>query len=112
MWVLLFAAAIVGASTFLLPQVEGYGTVWQQAVLLGAYSIVSALTSSSFAESHRSVVLIMAFVLNVIAFLLPGALLWVVLAKRSPRLAQTACAVWCVTYLCLLFILFPAHDGP
>jgi hypothetical protein len=110
--VLLFTAGAVGASTVFLPSVTGYGTVLFQAVALGAWGIVAALTSGKYADLHHAPVWSAAFILNLILFLIPALIIWIVFRNRSPKACSSALLVWFVFYIASLFFLFPATDGP
>ena len=104
--------AIVAVSTVFLPCVSGYGTVLGQFVVLGAWSIVAALTSGSFADHHDGLVWLVSALLNVGLFLLPASAVALATRRWWPRANVVALAIWCVFYLTALFVLFPATDGP
>ena len=110
--VLLAAAGAVGASTGALPSVTGYGTVLFQVVALGAWGLVAAATSGMFADTHRPVVWSVAFLLNVLLFVVPAGLIRLASRKRWPIGSSITILAWCVFYLASLFWLFPATDGP
>ena len=81
-------------------------------VALGAWAIVAQLTSDRFADLHHSVVWPVAMTLNVVVFLLIAAPLWAIFRKRAPQMATLGIYCWLALYLGMLFILFPATDGP
>jgi len=108
---LLLTAGAVGASTVFLPSVTGYGTVPFQTVVLGARGIVAALTSGEYADLHHGSVWAMAFILNLILFLVPALIIWIVFRKRSPKACSSVILVWFVFYMASMFF-FPATDGP
>src|SRR4051812_24841071 len=110
--VLLAAAGAVGASTAVLPSVTGYGTILFQVVALGAWGLVAAVTSGMYAHTHHPVVWSVAFLLNVILFIVPAGLMWLTSRRRWPIGSSLAILAWCTFYLASLFWLFPATDGP
>ena len=109
LWV---SSLLVAASTLALPFVSGYGTTLSQTVVLGAWSIVAAITSDAFADLHKPLVWLVAVVLNVLLFLVPAAA--ILLATRGVRVAIRTVALlgWLVLYVASLFVLFEATDGP
>ncbi len=109
---LLSTAGTVGASTLILPTVCGYGTTLFQIVVLGAWSIVASLTSGAYADLHKGPVWVVSFVLNILLFLVPALMVWVVSRKRWPMICTWFLITWCLFYLSSLFFLFPATDGP
>jgi len=110
--VLLICAIVVALSTFILPSVRGYGTVLFQVVALGAWGILAAITSGQYADFHHAQVWTLALVLNVLIFLIPASLIWLVTRRKWAAQGAVATAVWCALYLSCLFFLFPATDGP
>ena len=110
--ILLAATALVGVSTAVLPNVTGYGTNLFQVVALGAWGIVAAVTSGLYADTHHPVVWSVAFVLNVLLFIVPGGIIWLLGRRRWPIGSSVAILAWCAFYLASLFYLFPATDGP
>ena len=109
---LLLGAIAVAASTAVLPSIGGYGTVLFQAVVLGAWGILAAVTSGQYADLHHGPLWVIAFLLNVILFLVPAALLWLVTRRRWPMVCAALLIAWCAFYLLSLFLFFPATDGP
>jgi len=110
--VLIVAMTIVGASTAILPSITGYGTQLFQLVVLGAWGIVAAITSDMFADQHDSIVWTVAFIINVILFTLPAVAIFFTSKSRLPKMTNILTLGWLVFYLNMLFILFPAIDGP
>jgi hypothetical protein len=110
--VLLATAGVVGASTFVLPLVGGYGTTLFQVVTLGALSLVTAMTSDMYADTHGQVVWSVVFLLNMLLFAMPAGLIWLRSRKRWPDGSSIAILTWSVFYLACLFWFFPATDGP
>lgn len=106
------AALVVAASTACLPFISGHGTVLHQAVVLGAHSLVAHIVSFSFAESHKIVVWLVAIAVNVGLFLAPAVLLLVGARLFSMKAQIGVVVMWGILYLCLLFFLCPATDGP
>ena len=100
------------ASTAGLVAVRGYGTVLFQIVVLGAWSIVANLTSGSFADQHKGIVWIVALLLNALGFAIVGVPLWLITRNRFPRSGPVLILCWTALYLAMLFVLFPATDGP
>ena len=109
---LIATAGAVGASTALLPSISGYGTLLFQLVALGGWGIVAAITSDAFADAHHSWVWSVAFVLNLLLFLVPASIIWLYGRRRWPFACSMVLAGWCLFYLASLFVLFPATDGP
>ena len=110
--VLLATAGFVGASTAALPSVTGYGTILSQLVALGAWGLVAAVTSGMDADTHHPIVWSVAFLLNVLLFAAPAALIWLTCRRRWPVSSSIAILAWSAFYLASLFWLFPATDGP
>jgi hypothetical protein len=110
--VLLAAAGAVGVSAAFLPGVTGYGTILFQLVVLGAWGLVAALTSGMYADTHNPIVWSIAFLLNLVLFLMPAGLIWHTSRTRWPIGSSVAILAWCTFYVASLFWLFPATDGP
>ena len=70
--ILLGGLVLVAASAAVLPGVTGYGTELSQFVVLGAWSLVAAVTSSVFADLHREFVWPVAALVNVVLFGVPA----------------------------------------
>jgi H+/Cl- antiporter ClcA len=103
---------IAAASTAGLAAVRGYGTVLFQIVVLWAWSIVASITSGSFADQHHEVVWIVALLLNTLGFAIVGVPLWLISRDRLPKSGPVLIICWTILYLAMLFVLFPATDGP
>jgi hypothetical protein len=110
--VLWVATGVVGASTALLPWVTGYGTILFQVVVLGAWGAVAAMTSGPYADTHHGPLWLIALLLNVVLFLIPAGIVWLVSRKRWQSFCSGTIALWCCFYLASLFFLFQATDGP
>jgi hypothetical protein len=110
--ILLGATGAVAASTAFLAGVTGYGTFLGQLVVLGAWGLVAAVTSGTYADYHSPIVWSVAFVLNLVFFLAPAWLIWRKGRIRWPVGSSIAILAWCTFYLASLFWLFPATDGP
>jgi hypothetical protein len=108
----LAACAVVAGSTAGLPFVRGYGTGLFQMIVLGAWAIVARLSSGTFADQHHGPLWVIAFLLNMLCFCLVAVPLWLVTRNRLPKLAMLLIICWMGFYLAMLFILFPATDGP
>lgn len=104
--------AMVAASTAAFPWVTGYGTILYQVIVLGAWSIVAAVTSQPYADLHHGPVWSVALLLNVCLFAFPALMVFFVCRRRWPRLSVLGILGWTVFYLMCLFALFPAIDGP
>ena len=100
------------ASTAGLVAVRGWGTVLFQIVVLGAWSIVAHFTSGLFADQHHGIVWIVALLLNTLGFAIVGVPLWLISRNRLPKSGPVLIICWTVLYLAMLFVLFPATDGP
>jgi hypothetical protein len=103
---------LVAGSTAGLPYVTGYGTGLFQLVVLGAWSIIAHLSSGMFADQHHGVLWAVAFLLNIFCFAVVALPLWLLTRKRFPRWGSIFLICWTVFYVAMLFILFPATDGP
>jgi hypothetical protein len=110
--VLFVSSLIVAGSTAGLPYVGGYGTGLFQLVVLGAWAIIARLSSGAFADQHHGVLWAVAFVLNMVCFSVAAVPLWLLTRKRLPRWGALFIICWTVFYLAMLFVLFPATDGP
>jgi len=110
--ILLLTASAVGASTIFLPYVTGYGTVLFQTVVGEAWGIIAALTSGNYADLHHGPVWFVAFLLNLILFIIPALIIWMVFRKRSQFACSSFIFIWFFFYMASLFVLFPATDGP
>ena len=106
------SSLLVAVSTAGLPYVTGYGTGLFQMVVLGAWSIVAHLSSGMFADQHHGVLWAIAFILNIVCFALIAVPLWLLSRKRVPKLGTFLIICWTVLYVAMLFVLFPATDGP
>ena len=106
------SAALVGASTALLPSITGYGTQLFQFVVLGAWLILALLSSGTFADRNHPWVWFLALIINLVLFLIPALAVFLPTRKRSPVLAVWGLLIWLGFYLAALFFLFPATDGP
>jgi hypothetical protein len=110
--ILLGSLVCVGLSTAALAEVTGYGTVLSQIVVLGAWSLVAAVTSGTFADMHQPILWIVTFVLNVALFGVPAGTVFWLLRRRAPFLCVSLLVGWLLFYMASLFVLFPATDGP
>lgn len=104
--------AVVAMSTAVLPEVTGYGTQLFQVVVLGAYAILAMLISDQYADGNNAVVWVIALFTNVLAFWLIAAPLWALTRRRHQTIGVTVLVMSTVFYLAMLFVLFPATDGP
>jgi hypothetical protein len=106
------ALATVAASTCAFPLVSGYGTLLFQLVVLGGWSLLAAVTSGTFADQHHAVLWPIVVLVNVFVFSLVAGPVYFAMRRRGPQSCALMLAVWLVFYLCSLFFLFPATDGP
>jgi NhaP-type Na+/H+ or K+/H+ antiporter len=102
----------VALSGFALPFVTGYGTVLFQAVVLGGWALLAKTTSGRFADQNHGVLWPLVFSLNLFVFVLPAAAMWLPLRRRLPGVAAVLLTCWALLYVAMLFVLFPATDGP
>ncbi|MGH9645093.1 MAG: hypothetical protein ACRD3Q_22035, partial [Terriglobales bacterium] len=102
----------VAASTVALPWIHGYGTLLFQIVVLGAWELLSKMTSQFYADRHHAPLWMIALVLNALLFAIPSTLIWALTRATWPRLSVYALMGWFIFYLASLFVLFPATDGP
>ena len=103
---------VVAASTAGLAAVRGYGTVMFQLVVLGAWSIVARLSSGIFADRHQGLVWLVALAVNITVFSLIGIPAWLLSRNRLPKWGTLIVVCWTIIYIAMLFVLFPATDGP
>jgi hypothetical protein len=106
------ATTAVGVSALVLPAVHSYPTVLSLLVALCAWSVVAFLKSSQFANEHFRVVWTAAVMLHLIGFFIPGIAMWLGFRNRKPVLCSALVCIWCLCYLVLLYICFPAPMGP
>jgi hypothetical protein len=104
--------ALVAASTAGLSYVTGYGTAQFQLVVLGAWSIIAHFSSGEFAGLHHGVLWAVAFLLNIACFNAVAVPLWLLTRNRLPRSSAILIICWTIFYIAMLFVLFPATDGP
>lgn len=108
----LVGAGLVAMSTAFLPWITGYGTVLFQVTVLGAWNIVAALSSTTFADQNHGPMWLVAVVLNVAVFSLPGLAIFWLTRTRWSWFGVVGLSAWAAFYLSALFVLFPATDGP
>jgi len=110
--VLLACLLAVALTSLAFPHIHTYGTLLFQLVVLGGWALVAAMTSHVFADQSHSVVWSVAAGLNVALFMLPALPVYFIFRRRAPSLASVLLLAWLIFYVCCLFILFPATDGP
>lgn len=110
--VLLGALAVVVGSTGILVTIGGYGTLLSQAILLSSWAIVARFTTARFADQHHVAVWCVAALVNSLLFLLPALVVVAATRRRRPQLGMGLLVLYAITYLALLFLFFPAQDGP
>lgn len=110
--VFLSCSAVVAVSTMGLPYVSGYGTVLDQLVVLGAYAIIARLSSGMFAEHHDGYVWAVAFLLNMVGFSVVAVPLWLFSRYRLVKWVLFLNICWTAFWVAMLFLLFPATNGP
>ena len=108
---LIGATAAVGLSALVLPAVHSYPTVLSLLIALCAWGVVAFMKSSQFADGHFPVIWT-AVMLHMIVFFIPGIAVWFGLRNRKPGLCSALVCAWCLCYLVLLYVLFPAPMGP
>jgi hypothetical protein len=109
---IIVSGLVAAASTAGFAAVRGYGTVLIQIETFWAWSIVTSLTSGSFADQHLGISWFVALLLNTLGFALVGVPLWLISRDRLPKSGPVLIVCWTVLYLAMLFVLFPATDGP
>ena len=109
---LLSGLALVALSTAALPYITGYGMQLMQIVVLGAWALLAAVTSSTFADQNHSFLWPIAAVLNVALFSILALPVYLIFRRRAQLFASLFLMAWLVFYLACLFVLFPATDGP
>lgn len=110
--VMLGAMAVVALSTTVMPYITGYGTLLFQVVGFSAWGIVAAITSGKFADQHHAVVWPTALLINLVMFSIPALLPYWVGKRKSFIFGAVGIVAWLALYLGMLFVLFPATDGP
>jgi len=95
-----------------MPYLTGYGTVLSQIVGLGAWGLLASVTSGMFADQNHQILWPIVATLNVFLFSLLAGPVYFVFRRRAPSFTLWFLALWLVFYLCCLFVLFPATDGP
>ena len=103
---------LVALSTAAFPFVAGYGTFLFQAVALGGWWLVAAVTSDRWADLHHLPVLVAAATLNVVVFGVPAAVILFTGRLHWPAATVALLTLWLIFYALSLFLLFPATDGP
>lgn len=88
------------------------GTYLFQAVVLNAWGLVASATSGTFADQNHWLLWPVAALLNVFVFSLVAVPGYFMLRQRAPRLCAGLLVLWLLLHLMLLFVLFPASDGP
>ena len=106
------AATAIGLSAGAFPFVHIHPTVLALFVALCGWGVVAFLKSSQFADAHFSIVWTVAVVLHVIAFSIPAAAIWLGLRNRNSRWCSALIGIWCLCYVVLLLVLFPAGISP
>lgn len=109
---LVMTTGAVAASTALLTQVSGYGTVLSQAVVLVGWQVVASFASSQVADQNHVAVWVVAVLINALLYFVPASVVSVLTGEKRARLGVGLLLLWCLFYLALLFVLFPASDGP
>ena len=105
------ATATVGVSALILPAIHSYPTVLSLVVALCAWGVVAFIKSSQFADEHFRVVWTAAVMLHLISFFIPAIAIWLGFRNRKPVLCSILVCIWCLCYLVLLYIVFPAPMG-
>jgi hypothetical protein len=110
--VFLSCSAVVAVSTVGLPYVMGYGTVLDQLVVFGAWAIIARLSSGMFVEHHHGYLWAVAFLLNMIGFCVVAVPLWLLSRYRLLKWGLFLSICWTAFWVAMLFLLFPATNGP
>jgi hypothetical protein len=95
-----------------MPLVSGYGTVLGQVVALGGWGLLASVSSGTFADQHHPFVWLVAAALNIALFSIVAVPTYFMLRRRAPRSYAILAVLWLALYVCCLFVLFPATDGP
>jgi hypothetical protein len=109
---LLVCLLVVALSSIVFPHIHSYGTLLFQVVVLGGWALVAATTSHIFADQTHWVVWSVVAALNVALFSLPALPVYFIFRRRASTFASLFLLAWLVFYVCCLFVLFPATDGP
>jgi hypothetical protein len=104
--------AFVVAATVAFPQVSGYGTHLFQIVVIEAWAIVASLTSGAFADQHHGRLWLLASLLTIFGFSIIAIPVWIGSRKHLPNWGAFFIVCWTLFYVAMLFVLFPATDGP
>jgi hypothetical protein len=106
------ATAAVGVAALALPWVHLHPTDLALLVALLAWGAVAFVKSGHYADSHISVVWIVAVLLHLACFLIPALTIFLGLRNRNRRLCLALLGGWWIAYLAFLYVLFPASAGP
>ena len=109
---LVIAVIVVAFSTLIMTTITGYGTSLYQLITLGAWRAIEVLISGDFADGHLGVVWTLALAFNCLLFLVVAGPIWAMLHRRAPQTTTFLIGSWLVFYMALIFVLFPATDGP
>jgi hypothetical protein len=108
----LAVCAVVAGSTAGLPFVWGYGTVLFQLVVFSAWDVAAKLSSGTYADQHHELLWTIALFVNLLCFCIVAVPMWLATRKRLPRISVLSIIGWTVLYVAMLFVLFPATEGP
>ncbi len=111
-YALLLSVFAVALSTISLSFVSGFGTVLGQVVALGAWSLLSAISSGAFADQNHQFLWPIAAVLNTVLYSIVAVPAFFIFRRRSVSVTIGFLIIWVAFYLACLFVLFPATDGP
>ena len=93
-------------------RIIGTGTILSLSILLAAWSLVAAVSSSKYADQHHLPVWIVAVALSTALFLIPGVIIYWTALRRWPAGAVGMLAAWLLLYVSSLLFLFPAKNYP
>jgi hypothetical protein len=110
--VFLASTAVIALSTATFPHIRGYGTMLYEGVVLSGWSILARASSGLYADQHHGILWPLILLVNLFAFLMVATPIWAILRNRAPRFAALGTICWMIFYVAMLFVLFPATDGP
>lgn len=104
------SVAIVFLSTFLL-RTHG-ATYFSDLVVFGANFLGSTFTSIDFMDKNSWLIWWIAPLINVVVFSIIAVPVWFFVRSKNDLLCSLLLGSLCLTHLLMLFLLFPATDGP
>jgi hypothetical protein len=92
--------------------IPGLGTALRLLVLSYAHHVVFQLSSTSYADTHSTLVFVICIIIATLLFFIPAFVIYVLTRRRSATLAMGLQMCWLAFFLFAEFVLFPAPEGP